>query len=53
MKTILFVMLPTPSHYMTSFPIAHYFKEKGFNIVFTGDQDFFENLVKENGFNYE
>ena len=53
MKTILFIMLPTPSHYMTTFPLAHELEYKGFNIIYTGNQDTIGNLVQNNGFLYE
>ena len=53
MKTLLFIMLPTPSHYMTTFPLAHEFKKLGYNVIFSGNKDFIENLVRLNGFTYE
>lgn len=52
MKVILFVMLPSPSHYMAAFPIANEFQKKGFKVVFTGDCKELEQLVEENGFSY-
>ena len=53
MKTLLFVMLPTPSHYITSFPLAHEFEKNGFKVTFTGNADSIKVLVKQNGFVYE
>ena len=53
MRTLLFVMLPTTSHYMTSFPLAKEFEKKGFKVVFTGNSSSLETLVKQNGLAYE
>ena len=53
MKTILFIMLPTPSHYMTTFPLANRFLNEGFEVIFTGDNDLLLNIVEDNDFLYQ
>lgn len=52
MKTILFVILPTSSHYMASFPLANALKRKGYNVIFTGNSTSIRSIVVANGFQY-
>lgn len=44
--SILFILLPFPSHYFASFPYAKSLLKKGENIVFTGSHD--QRLIVEN-----
>jgi zeaxanthin glucosyltransferase len=51
MKTVLFIMLPYPSHYMPCFGYANRWKEKGWNVVFTGWPSQ-QQLIEKAGFEY-
>jgi zeaxanthin glucosyltransferase len=52
MPTILFVILPYPSHYLASFGFARMWQKRGYNIVFTGF-DIYRDLVEKEGFLFE
>ena len=47
--TILFVILPITSHYLTAFSLAHTYKNLGYRIIFTG-QEYHRDLVEKEGF---
>ena len=52
MEVILFVILPSQSHYMSSFAFAQELAKKRFKVIFTGHGKNIESLVKQNGFEY-
>jgi UDP:flavonoid glycosyltransferase YjiC (YdhE family) len=49
MKTVLFIVLPFPSHYMAAFGFAHEWQKRGYRVIFTVTEKYIE-LVKEEGF---
>jgi UDP:flavonoid glycosyltransferase YjiC (YdhE family) len=49
MKTVLFILLPFPSHYMAAFGFAHEWQKRGYRVIFTVIEKYKE-LVKEEGF---
>jgi zeaxanthin glucosyltransferase len=52
MPTLLFVILPYPSHYLASFGFAKMWQERGYKIVFTGF-DRHRDLIEKEGFLFE
>jgi zeaxanthin glucosyltransferase len=51
MPTILFILLPFKSHYLATFGFANTWKNKGYNVVFTGNESLKETIEIE-GFEY-
>lgn len=51
MKTVLFIILPYPSHYFSCFPLANCYREQGHRVIFTG-LTHLENLVTDEGFEF-
>lgn len=52
MKTLLFVILPYPSHYLASFGFARIWQKRGYKVVFTGLEGQ-RILVEKEGFDFE
>jgi zeaxanthin glucosyltransferase len=51
MKTILFLMLPFPSHIIPTFTFAKEWQKKGYRVVFTGTENL-QDLVVDEGFEF-
>jgi zeaxanthin glucosyltransferase len=51
MPTVLFVMLPFPSHYMASFGFARLWEQRGYTAVFTGPPHL-RQLIEQQGFGF-
>src|SRR3954470_16340145 len=51
MKRTVFVMLPSPSHYMATFAYAHQLRKMGEAVAFTGTFDLRE-LITDEGFDF-
>lgn len=49
MRTVIFILLPFPSHYMACFEFARDFRAKGYNVVFAGTECL-RGLVENDGF---
>lgn len=52
MQTLLFVILPYPSHYLASFGFARMWQKRGYKVVFTGLEGQ-RILVEKEGFDFE
>ena len=52
MRTILFIMLPFPSHYFVAFGTANYLKKEGYRVVFTGEEKV-RTLIENEGFEFQ
>lgn len=52
MRTILFIILPFPSHYFVAFGVARYLKENGYRVIFTGEDQQMK-LVENEGFEFQ
>ncbi|WKN29777.1 glycosyltransferase [Porifericola rhodea] len=51
MKTVLFIILPYPSHYNACFGLAPEFKKRAYRVVFTG-YPHLQNHVEQQGFEF-
>ncbi len=51
MKTVLFIILPVPSHLNASFGLAKEFQDRGYKIVFTGFSSF-KNYIEQQGYEF-
>lgn len=52
MKTVLFVLLPIPSHYYPTFGLARLLQQRGYRIVYMG-KPHLQEVVEREGFNFE
>lgn len=51
MKTVLFILLPIPSHYYPTFGLARLLKERGYRVVYTGKLEMCY-IIEREGFNF-
>lgn len=51
MRTIVFLMLPFPSHILPTFTFAKGWQNKGYKVIFTGIENL-KNLVEDQGFEF-
>lgn len=51
MKTVLFIILPYPSHYNACFGLAHELKKRAYRVVFTG-YPHLQSHVEQQGFEF-
>ena len=52
MKTVLFLLLPIPSHYYPTFGIARLLQQRGYRIIYMGKPQL-QEVVEREGFNFE
>lgn len=51
METILFIMLPFPSHFISVYGLANHYKSLGYDVIFTGTRDL-KGLVEIENFKF-
>lgn len=51
MKTALFIMLPSTSHFHASFGLARHYQKLGYNIIYTGTIAY-KDLIENQGFQF-
>ena len=51
MRTVLFIIMPYPSHYHASYGLAQEYKNKGFQVVFTGSSHL-KNHIEQQGYEF-
>lgn len=52
MPTLLFVILPYPSHYLATFCFARMWQKQNYKVVFTGNE-LHRSLIEKEGFDFE